>query len=134
MSVFTMGTIQPSTFSYNIVIMAKDLKKEINQLHAHVCSGLADPNRILILYTLAEAPSNVSDLAESLETPQPTVSRHLKVLKDRGMVSSERQGQSVIYRVADNRIIKALDILREVLRDTLESQVSLALSVGDELE
>ncbi|NIW49404.1 MAG: metalloregulator ArsR/SmtB family transcription factor, partial [Gammaproteobacteria bacterium] len=63
--------------------MAKSLRDEINKLHAQVCSGLADPNRILILYKLAEAPHNVSDLASSLEIPQPTVSRHLKVLRER---------------------------------------------------
>jgi ArsR family transcriptional regulator len=114
--------------------MALELKKEINQLHAQVCSGLADPNRILILYTLHDSPSNVSDLAKALEIPQPTISRHLKVLKDRGMVKAQRQGQSVIYSVADNRVIQALDLLRSILRDSLESQVSLARSVSEKIE
>lgn len=112
--------------------MAKDLVREINQLHAQVCSGLADQNRILILYSLDEAPKNVSDLAKSLNASQPSISRHLKVLKERGMVFSERHGQSVIYRVADKRIIMALDILRTVLKDTLESQITLIRSAPGE--
>jgi ArsR family transcriptional regulator len=114
------------------MLMSKDLVREINQLHAQICSGLADQNRILILYSLDEAPKNVSELAKSLEASQPSISRHLKVLKDRGMVFSERQGQSVIYRVADKRIIMALDILRTVLKDTLESQVTLIRSTSGE--
>jgi len=113
-------------------LMAKDLVREINQLHAQVCSGLADQNRILILYSLDEAPKNVSDLAKSLNASQPSISRHLKVLKERGMVLSERHGQSVIYRVADKRIIMALDILRTVLKDTLESQITLIRSAPGE--
>lgn len=111
--------------------MNKTLKDEINRLHAQVCSGLADPNRILILYKLAEEPHNVSDLAQTLEIPQPTISRHLKVLRERGMVNSERDGQSVYYSLADRRIIKALDLLRAILADTLEDQIQLARTANE---
>lgn len=102
------------------------LRDEINNLHAQVCSGIADPNRILILYKLDEGPHNVSDLAAALDIPQPTVSRHLKILRERNMVNSIREGQSVIYSVADQRIIQALDLLRSMLADNLESQSDLA--------
>jgi len=112
-------------------IMTKSLKDEINRLHAQVCSGLADPNRILILYTLADSPHNVSDLATLLEIPQPTVSRHLKVLRERNMVNAVRDGQSVYYSLGDERIIQALDLLRSILADSLESQVDLARTVSE---
>ena len=113
--------------------MAKTLRDEINILHAQVCSGLADPNRILILYELDKGPHNVSDLASTLEIPQPTVSRHLKILRERNMVNSERDGQSVFYSLADNRVIQALDLLRGMLADSLESQVNLARSASESL-
>ncbi len=113
--------------------MSKLLKDEINNLHAQVCSGLADPNRILILYKLAEGPYNVSDLASTLEIPQPTVSRHLKVLRERNMVNSDREGQSVFYSLADDRVIQALDLLRAMLADSLESQVDLARAASESL-
>ena len=111
--------------------MTPNLRDEINRLHAQVCSGLADPNRILILYKLAEYPTNVSDLANDLDIPQPTISRHLKVLKDRGMVVSERDGQAVFYSLSDRRIIKALDLLRAMLADSLENQVALARTANE---
>lgn len=113
--------------------MVNSLRDEINKLHAQVCSGLADPNRILILYKLAEAPHNVSDLAATLELPQPTVSRHLKVLRERDMVNAERDGQSVFYSIADDRIIQALDLLRAMLADSLESQIDLARSASESI-
>ena len=91
--------------------MSKTLRDEINRLHAHVCSGLADPIRILILYRLANAKLNVTELSNTLEVPQPTISRHLKVLRDRDMVQAEREGQSVFYTLSDYRIIDALDLL-----------------------
>lgn len=111
--------------------MSDNLREEINRIHAQVCSGLADPIRILILYKLAEHPTNVTDLAVSLGIPQPTVSRHLKVLRDRSMVTAERDGQAVIYSLTDRRIIKALDLLRAMLADSLETQVALARTANE---
>jgi ArsR family transcriptional regulator len=108
--------------------MDNNLKAELTQLHAQVCNGLSDPTRILILYKVAENPINVSDLAEALDIPQPTISRHLKVLRDRRMVISEREGQSVFYSLADERIIEALNLLRGVLKTALEDQVALVRS------
>ena len=91
--------------------MDTNLRAEIDRLHAQVCNGLADPNRILILYTISENAYNVSDLAKTVELPQSTVSRHLKILRDRGMVTAQRDGQSVFYSLADDRIIQALELL-----------------------
>lgn len=113
--------------------MAKTLRDEINILHAQVCSGLADPNRILILYELAGGSHNVSDLAATLDIPQPTVSRHLKILRERDMVTAERDGQSVYYSLADKRVIQALDLLRAMLADSLENQIDLARSASESI-
>ena len=112
--------------------MDSNLRAEITQLHAQVCSGLSDATRILILYKIAEKPINVSDLADTLDIPQPNVSRHLKVLRDRRMVISHREGQSVIYSLADERIIQALDLLRAVLANSLESQAALIRSASEQ--
>jgi len=108
------------------------LREEIYQLHAEMCGALADTNRILILYTLAERPYNVTDLAESLGMPQPTASRHLKVLRDRGMATARREGQSVYYALSDPRIIEALDLLRDVLGELLEIRVALTRNMHEE--
>src|SRR4030065_2525723 len=80
------------------------LVSEVHQPHSQRCEGLADPTRILILYSLAESPRNVGDLAEALGTPQPTISRHLRLLRERGMVHAERIGPAVRYSLADHRL------------------------------
>lgn len=105
--------------------MNKTLEREVDQLHAEICAGLADPKRILILYELAAGPRNVTELAHSLNLSQPLVSRHLKVLRDRGMVLATRQGVAVEYQLADRRLIEALDILRAVLHDSLSRRAEL---------
>jgi DNA-binding transcriptional ArsR family regulator len=102
------------------------LRREVNLLHANLCQALADPTRILILYALGEAPRRVGELADLLEAPQSTVSRHLKVLRDRRLVTTARDGAGVLYSVADARVIAALDLLRAVLMGALSEQAELA--------
>jgi len=112
-------------------MITASLTQEITNLHAGICSGLADPRRILILYALNEKPSNVSDLAEALNISQPTASRHLNLLRERGLVAAHREGQSVVNVLADARIIQALDLLRAVLASNLMSQAALAETVAE---
>lgn len=101
------------------------LSQEVSKLHAGICSALADPTRILILYLLGEKAHTVSELTGKLNSAQPTISRHLKILRDHGLVNATRQAQTVEYSLNDPRIIQALDTLRDVLRDTLSHRASL---------
>jgi DNA-binding transcriptional ArsR family regulator len=102
-----------------------NLQEEITQLHADLCSAMADPNRILILYALSERPHCVNDLVAELNISQPAASRHLKILRERGLVRPLRQGSSVEYSLADSRLIEALNILRSVLRDRIVYRAGL---------
>jgi len=100
-------------------MISQDLAQEVSQLEADFCSALSDPTRLLILYALGDAPHNVTELATDLNLTQPTASRHLKVLRERGLVYTVRQGTTVTYHLADTRLIQALDLLRTVMRDRL---------------
>jgi ArsR family transcriptional regulator len=115
------------------IYMAANLREEIHRLHAQLCSALADPNRIFILYTLITGAFNVSELAKEVGLPQPTVSRHLKVLRESGLLIATREGHSMIYQLADGRVIEALDILRAMLADNLEKQAALAQTASENL-
>jgi DNA-binding transcriptional ArsR family regulator len=103
----------------------KNLAQEITELHADLCAALADPKRILILYALTVQNQKVGDLATEVGISQPTASRHLKILRDRGLVRAERQGASVEYQLSDTRLIDALDTLRAVLRDRIQHSANL---------
>jgi ArsR family transcriptional regulator len=101
------------------------LSAEITQLHADICSALGDPNRILLLYALADQPRTVNDLAAEVGLSQSATSRHLKVLRERGLVHALRQGMRVEYSLNDPHIIQALDLLRLVLRNSIAHRASL---------
>jgi DNA-binding transcriptional ArsR family regulator len=106
-------------------MVTQALAQEISQLEADFCSALSDPTRLLILYALAEGPHNVTELAAELEVIQPTTSRHLKILRERGLVYAVRQGTTVTYHLADPRLIQALDLLRTVMRDRFAHRADL---------
>ena len=111
-------------------MITKALTQEVSQLEADLCFALADSNRILILYTLAEQPQNVTEITNELNITQPTASRHLKILRERGLVHTERSGTTITYHLADRRLIDALDILRSVLRDGIIRRASLMEEIG----
>jgi ArsR family transcriptional regulator len=114
--------------------MQQPQETEIQLFHAQICQALADPTRIMLLYRLAEGPQNVGELAAALNVSQPTVSRHLKVLRERGMVTTTRFGATVQYRLVDDRPIQALDLLRSVLRDNLARSAELAGALNESTE
>lgn len=106
------------------------LKQEITQLQADFCAALSDPIRIFILYALNERSQNVTELTNELGIPQPTTSRHLKVLRERGLVFTERQGTIITYHLVDQRVIQAMDLLRSAMRDRLTQRANLVNELG----
>jgi len=109
------------------------LTQEVSQLHADICSALADPNRILLIYSLADNPRSVNDLSDALGISQPATSRNLKVLRDQGLVYAVRLGTSLEYRVSDMRLVEALNLLRSVMRDRLTYRANLMESADEVL-
>lgn len=97
---------------------------EINLLHNTICQAVGDPKRIQILYALHERPMNVTTLAEILDTPQSTISRHLAILRQRALVNTERDGTTVTYSVANCCIIDVLDSMRQLLREVVDLQTN----------
>jgi len=100
--------------------------EEVTLLHNTMCQAVSEPRRIMILYALAERPHHVTALAEKLDIPQPTVSRHLRLLRQQGLVETERQGTAVTYTLTEPRVIEVLDTMRQILADALGKQAELA--------
>ena len=100
-------------------------EEEIALLHRYVCEGISDPKRLMLLYLVSERPMNVGELTEVLAVPQPTVSHHLRILRERGLVRAEREGTSIYYSLADPRILEAMDTLRGFVADLLAQRASV---------
>ena len=106
------------------------LRQELDELVASMCKALNDPKRLLLLYALRNGRYTVSELCDLIEAPQSNTSQHLAVLRDRGLVEAERQGNNVMYSLRHPKVIEAIDILRGVMSDELERQTSLRAPVA----
>ena len=95
------------------------LRAELVQLTSTLCHALNDPKRLFILHALAAGPSSVSALAESVDASVANVSQHLAVLRERGLVDTERDGLSIIYSLRYPELIDIIGELRAILRTEL---------------
>jgi ArsR family transcriptional regulator len=101
-------------------------EEEARLFHRYICEGVGDPKRLRLLYLLSERPYSVSELVTVLETSQPTVSHHLRILRDRGMVTARKEGTTVYYTLSDPRILQALETMRSFLAEMLSIGASVA--------
>ncbi|KYH40075.1 MAG: ArsR family transcriptional regulator [Candidatus Bathyarchaeota archaeon B26-2] len=83
--------------------------EELNRFRAKVFKALADPVRLEILHILRGGERCVCEIVPQLRIPQPLVSRHLKILKDCGLVKDRRDGNRRIYSVTDRRVFNIID-------------------------
>lgn len=90
---------------------------QIFELQAQLLKALAHPRRLEIIQLLRDQKLCVSDIYTMLDLPQANISQHLMILRDAGVVTTERDGKQIVYALANNKIIKAHDLLREVLID-----------------
>ena len=102
----------------------------IFQLHAEFCRMLAHPKRLMIIALVNQRPMSVGEIAEAIDTPLPTVSQHLRALRNKHMVAARKEGQTVFYRSTDPRILEACTLIRQVLLDNLKARGEM----GRELE
>lgn len=78
--------------------------REILDAAGELLRALAAPVRIAIVLQLRESQRCVHELVDALHVPQPLVSQHLKILKAAGVVTGERSGREVLYRLADHHL------------------------------
>jgi ArsR family transcriptional regulator len=88
-------------------------RNDLNVAKAKVFKALADPIRIKILYLLKDNEKCVSELIPLLKAVQPLVSRHLKVLRECGLVSFRKEGNKRPYRITDGRILELINMVSE---------------------
>ena len=96
-------------------------EKRIFQMHAEICKTLSNPIRLEILSKLRDGKKSVNEIASLTGVRQATVSQHLSVLRQRGVVSTRREGINVYYDVANPKITRACDLMREVLFEHIAS-------------
>src|SRR3989344_1518681 len=94
--------------------------KELYELHAEVCKVFSNSTRLEILNLLRDKEMSVTELIEKTKLSQANISQHLSIMKSKDIVTSNRKGKNIYYKLANPKIIKAFDIIREVLAEKLK--------------
>jgi len=99
---------------------------ELFTLHANLCKVLANPKRLMIIALVSQEEMSVGQIAGLIDASLATTSQHLRVLRERDVVLSRKEGQTVYYRLADIRLMQACTIIRTVLLDNMKSTGKVA--------
>ena len=99
---------------------ANSVDQELFRWHAEMCKVFSHPARLQILEALREQEISVSGLAQRLGLSVGNLSQHVNMMKQRRVLLSRKQGNVVYYRLANPKILKAFDLIREILLEQIE--------------
>ena len=103
----------------------EERKEKLYRLHADMCQMLSNPTRLEIIEELREGEKSVGELVSAVGVRQANLSQHLSELRKRNLVDSRREGTNVYYEIAHPKILKACDLVRDVLFDQLAENKEL---------
>ena len=92
-----------------------DLERRLDEMHADLCKVFSNPVRVGLLVFLEDGERSVGSLARALHVSVPTASKHLRVMRERGVLDARRSGNVVYYRVTRPKVLRAFSLMREVL-------------------
>jgi ArsR family transcriptional regulator, virulence genes transcriptional regulator len=85
------------------------------RMHAELCKAMANEHRQAILHAICDDEKCVGDLAAEIGISVHNVSQHLRVLKERRLVASRKDGHTVYYHVTNQKFIEACSLMRQAL-------------------
>ena len=109
-----------------------DDAERLRQFKAEFFKALAHPLRIQILELLRDGPLSVTHIQEATGVPGSSASQQLAVLRGRGVVTTERRGTTVIYRVPDPELFELLDVARRIFNASLSGTIDMLRLVQEE--
>jgi ArsR family transcriptional regulator len=105
----------------------KDTNPRLLALHAELCKVFSNEVRLRILDLLRFDEFAVQQVAAALALPIGTVSPHLLMMKRRRVLESRRDGVCVLYRLANPKLIKAFDLIHDILLEQLKKEAQEVL-------
>jgi len=81
---------------------------------ARALKAISHPLRLKILCVVGDQEVCVQDIVEAVGTSQSNISQHLAILRDKGVLQTRKDANRVFYRVADQRTLQLIGLMREV--------------------
>ena len=106
------------------------MEDRLYELHASMCRVFTSAKRLEIINILRDKELSVGQIAGLIRIRQANLSQHLNILREKGIVRTRRAGVSIYYSLVNPKIIKAFDIIRQILLERLSANKSLAQIAG----
>ena len=100
-------------------------EKALLEAKANVLKALGHPTRLWMAEQLADGEKCVCELGENVDADFSTISKHLAVLKQAGVVVDEKRGKQVYYRLKVPCILKFMPCIEEVVEATVQKHIEL---------
>ncbi len=101
------------------------VEKDLYGRHANFCKVLSHPTRLQIIDILHDREMTVTDLAGQLQVAVGNLSQHLNLMKQRRVLESRKEGNSVIYRLANPKMTQACGLIRQILFEQMQQDNAL---------
>jgi DNA-binding transcriptional ArsR family regulator len=98
----------------NIVIQDMIGKREQIETAARALKAISHPLRLKILCVVGDQEVCVQDIVDAVGTSQSNISQHLGILRDKGVLQTRKDANRVYYRVADQRTLQLIVMMREI--------------------
>lgn len=106
--------------------MSQLADSRLYEKQAELCKVFSNANRLMILELLQDGEEyTVSEIEEIVGIPQPTISQHLKVMRDQDVVERRKEGVRSFYTLTDDRIREGMQTMRTVLLDQLDGDIAM---------
>lgn len=91
---------------------------------AELFSTMSNPTRLRMFCALQEGRRTVSQLAEAAGISMQNASQHLRLMRDKGLVATQREGQHVFYTIVDPRFVQGARLMREAVLEAMVRKLS----------
>jgi ArsR family transcriptional regulator len=103
----------------------KSKLEKLYELHAEFCKMFAHPIRLALIDSLRDGEKSVTELQEELGLKQSTISQHLANFRKLGIATIRKDGRKIYYKITDERIIKAYDLIDQVIKDRKKRELEI---------
>ena len=101
------------------------MEDQIYAYHAEMCQVLSHPKRLEAINVLRDGEMSVTDLSQKLGLTVGNLSQHLSMMKERHVLLTRKEGNMVYYRIANPKLIRCFDMMREMLFEQIRQDAAL---------
>jgi len=101
------------------------MEDQIYAYHAEMCQVFSHPKRLEVINVLRDGEMTVTELSQKVGLTVGNLSQHLSMMKERHILSCRKEGNMVYYRIANPKLIRCFDMMREMLFDQIRQDAAL---------